>query len=171
MGDGTFTLEFAAADCGSWYAINDNVMGGVSLGGILPGDAKTGVFAGQLSMRNNGGFSSVRTRVEPGALAGHDGIEMRVRGDGRTYCLLAGVDNARGSWQRSFTAPDDWQIIRVSFDDMALSVRGWRPASYPPVSGSRVHVLGFIISDKDERAFRLQIDWLRGYVTDAGDAQ
>lgn len=163
LAKGDFELDFPAGRGGAWYAVNDNVMGGVSQGGFAQGDAGTGLFAGRLSMRNNGGFSSVRTRVEGAALAGYDGIEMRVRGDGRTYALLASDEGARGSWQRAFTAPEQWQTVRVPFDEMALSIRGWRPNTYPPISGRRVQTLGFIISDKDERPFRLEVDWMRGY--------
>jgi len=53
--------------------------------------------------------------------------------------------------------------VRVPFEQMALSIRGWRPNTYPPIDGRRVETLGFIISDKDERPFRMEIDWMRGY--------
>lgn len=129
----------------------------------MANDGEVGVFAGRLSMRNNGGFSSVRTRVPTAELSGYDGIEMRVRGDGRRYAMLASADNAQGSWQYAFTAPEEWETVRVPFDQMALSIRGWRPNSYPPINGRRVETLGFIISDKDERPFRMEIDWMRGY--------
>ena len=159
----TFALDFSAGNGGAWYVVNDNVMGGVSQGGWMASEDEVGVFAGRLSLRNNGGFSSVRTRVSRAALAGHDGIEMRVRGDGRRYAMLAGIDNAQGSWQYAFTAPEEWETVRVPFEQMALSIRGWRPNTYPPIDGRRVETLGFIISDKDERPFRMEIDWMRGY--------
>ncbi len=165
---GNFVLDFPAGQGGAWYAVNDNVMGGISQGGFAQGEGGTGLFSGQLSMRNNGGFSSVRTRVEDAALAGYDGIEMRVRGDGRTYSLLASNEGARGSWQRAFTASQQWQIVRVPFDEMALSIRGWRPNTYPPINGRQVQMLGFIISDKDESPFQLEVDWVRGYSEEAG---
>ncbi len=158
-----FALDFSAGNSGAWYVVNDNVMGGVSRGGWMASDDEIGVFAGRLSLRNNGGFSSVRTRVPGATLAGYDGIEMRVRGDGRRYAMLAGIDNAQGSWQYAFTAPEEWETVRVPFEQMALSIRGWRPNTYPPIDGRRVETLGFIISDKDERPFRMEIDWMRGY--------
>jgi len=160
---GSFALDLSAGNGGAWYVVNDNVMGGVSQGGWMASDEGFGVFAGRLSMRNNGGFSSVRTRVPTASLAGYDGIEMRVRGDGRRYAMLASMDNSQGSWQYAFTAPEEWETVRVPFEQMALSIRGWRPNSYPPINGRRVQTLGFIISDKDERPFRMEIDWMRGY--------
>ena len=72
-------------------------------------------------------------------------------------------DHTRRLWQYAFTAPEEWEIVRVPFEQMALSIRGWRPNTYPPIDGRRVETLGFIISDKDERPFRMEIDWMRGY--------
>lgn len=163
-----FLIDFSDDNAASWYAVNDNVMGGVSQGRYAMTEAGTGEFAGQLSLRNNGGFSSVRTRVENLSLAGYDGLEMRLRGDGRVYSLLAAPANTRGSWQKEFQAPLEWETIRVPFSQMGLSVRGWRPASFPRITGDRIQTIGFLIGDKDERPFRLEIDWIQGYVDRPG---
>ena len=157
-----FQIDFSAVEA-EWYSVNDNVMGGVSTGGYRTTGAGTGVFSGRLSMRNNGGFASVRTRVESGALEGYDGLEMRLRGDGRRYRLLAGGAGSQGTWQSEFETTGDWQTVRVPFASMSLSIRGWRPSSYPPAAGRRIDNLGFIIGDKDESPFRLEVDWIRGY--------
>jgi NADH dehydrogenase [ubiquinone] 1 alpha subcomplex assembly factor 1 len=159
-----FPIDFSDANTALWYTTNDNVMGGLSQGRYLMTASGTGQFTGQLSLRNNGGFSSVRTRIENSALAGYDGLEIRLRGDGRVYSLLAAPANTRGSWQKEFQAPLEWETIRVPFETMELSVRGWRPKSYPPIIGDEIQTIGFLISDKDERPFRLEIDWIRSYV-------
>ena len=62
----SFSIEFSADRSASWYAVNDNVMGGVSRGFFAVTENETGAFTGQLSLQNNGGFSSVRTRVNNG---------------------------------------------------------------------------------------------------------
>jgi len=157
-----FLIDFSTVE-GEWYSVNDNVMGGVSAGGYRRTEAETGVFSGRLSLRNNGGFASVRTRVESGALDGYEGLEIRLRGDGRRYRLLAGGAGSQGTWQSEFATTGEWQTVRVPFASMPLSIRGWQPASYPPAAGRRIDSLGFIIGDKDERPFRLEVDWIRGY--------
>ena len=96
---------------------------------------------------------------------------MRVRGDERVYVLLAAPANARGSWQKKFRATKEWQTIRVPFGAMELSIRGWRPASYPPITGQDIDTLGLLIADKDVRPFRLEIDWIRGYVDEVSASQ
>ena len=46
-----------------WYSLNDGVMGGISRG-IMKSDGDVFRYYGQLSLENNGGFSTVRTNVE-----------------------------------------------------------------------------------------------------------
>ena len=82
MADDLFRIEFSAVEDAQWYSVNDNVMGGISRGGFSITEKQTGEFSGQLSMQNNGGFSSIRTRIDNGILAGYDGFDLRVRGDG-----------------------------------------------------------------------------------------
>ena len=165
-----FRIDFADASS-AWYSVNDNVMGGVSRGGLAVSYEGMGRFTGQLSMRNNGGFSSVRTQVANASLAGYDGVEMRVRGDGRQYTLLAAPSNARGSWQGNFRATQDWQTIRVPFEEMELSVRGWRPSNSPTLTGRDIGMIGLLVADKQTRPFRLEIDWIQGFVNEAATIQ
>ena len=168
--DSGFRIDFSDENT-AWYPVNDDVMGGVSRGGFSASDEGMGRFMGQLSMRNNGGFSSVRTQITNAALTGYDGVEMRVRGDGRMYTLLAAPGNSRGSWQRNFRSSEDWQTIRVAFEDMELSVRGWRPSSSPTLSGGAIGMLGLLVADKQTRPFSLEIDWIQGFVIESAAGQ
>jgi NADH dehydrogenase [ubiquinone] 1 alpha subcomplex assembly factor 1 len=76
-------FDFAGPEAAQqWQAVNDGVMGGVSDGRFRITDDKTLEFFGTLSLENNGGFASVRTK--PGELGLSDGDELvvRVKGDG-----------------------------------------------------------------------------------------
>ena len=68
----------------SWYPVHDTVMGGRSKGGVRMADGGI-AFEGYLSLENNGGFASIRSRDVPDALMQSQGIKIRVVGDGRTY--------------------------------------------------------------------------------------
>ena len=46
-----------------WFSVNDNVMGGVSQGGAKITPNQTLLFSGELSLKNNGGFSSIRSPI------------------------------------------------------------------------------------------------------------
>ena len=60
-------------------------MGGVSEGGFRVTEDKTLEFSGKISLENQGGFASIRTRPADLGLGGYDMISLRVKGDGRTY--------------------------------------------------------------------------------------
>ena len=67
---------------GTWLTVNDDVMGGRSLGG---GEIRGGrlVFSGTLNTAG-GGFVSVRAGDKRWDLGGYAGIAARVRGAART---------------------------------------------------------------------------------------
>ena len=58
-------FDFTGADAAKeWQTINDGVMGGVSDGKFKITDKKTLEFYGTLSLENNGGFASVRSKAK-----------------------------------------------------------------------------------------------------------
>ena len=71
--------NFANMDMFKWYALNDNVMGGVSNGNVTKNDANNLSFWGKLSSENRGGFASCRTEIETGILDGFSGLSFMVR--------------------------------------------------------------------------------------------
>ena len=149
-----------------WFSVNDNVMGGISQGGMKRVDDSIASFQGALSLENNGGFSTVRSAAADLGLAGHEGLVIRVRGDGRTYALSALKSDGRGTirtWKRDFqTRSGQWQELRIPFSAMELSVMGRRfPGS--TIDPAEIRSLAFSIADKNEAPFRLDIDWVRAY--------
>ncbi|NBP81245.1 hypothetical protein EBU58_11145, partial [bacterium] len=79
-----FTGPAAARE---WQAVNDGVMGGVSDGRFRIMPEKTMEFFGTLSLENNGGFASVRSKPTALNIKAGDVIVVRVKGDGREYVL------------------------------------------------------------------------------------
>lgn len=150
----------------TWNSVNDNVMGGISKGGMRSIDGGLASFQGALSLANNGGFSTARSPSSDLGLAGHEGLVIRVRGDGRTYAVSALRSDGSGTirtWRRDFeTRSGEWQEIRVPFSEMQLSIMGRRfPGNVIDPSGIRS--LAFSIADKNEAPFRLDVDWIRAY--------
>jgi len=109
--------------------IDDVVMGGVSsstlslspLGG--EGGTAAGIFAGNVTQANNGGFASVRSKnFSPSVdVSGYDGFELRVRGDGQRYKFIARTEDSFDGvgYTCSFdTAPGAWQTIRIPFKSL-----------------------------------------------------
>ncbi len=149
-----------------WFSVNDDVMGGISRGGYTAEDG-IGVFSGELSLENNGGFSSIRCPASDFDLGGYDGIELRVRGDGRTYSFATMRSDRRyevNVWRKKFrTEQGEWTTIRMPFDELVHTVMGRRNPRTGPLPGDRVRSLAISVSDKIESPFRLEIDWIRAY--------
>lgn len=148
----------------AWNLVNDGVMGGVSHSSIERTADGTGRFHGDLSLEYNGGFASVRADIDPVDPAAADGLEVRVRGDGRTYQLRLRT-NSRfdGVAYRAFFATEagEWTTERIAFDDFEPSYRGRIVPEAGMLDPARIRQLGFLLADKRAGRFELEIDWVR----------
>ena len=140
--------------------INDGVMGGLSDSRMTATAESTAVFAGVLSLENNGGFASVRTSPQPFGLKDFTGLKIRVRGDGRTYKLRLRTDASFDgvAWQADFAAgKDEWLELYLPFDAFTASFRGRAVPDAPPLDPGGIQQLGFMIADRRPGPFRLEI--------------
>ena len=157
-------VDFGPSDTTVWAAIDDGVMGGVSRSGIRRTEDGTGVFAGVLSLENNGGFASVRARLGHRDLSGCAGLEIRARGDGRIYQLrLRADDGVDGVAYRSEfeTVHGKWITTRLPFASFLPTFRGRILSDAPPLDRSRIHQLALMLADGKPGPFSLEIDFAR----------
>jgi NADH dehydrogenase [ubiquinone] 1 alpha subcomplex assembly factor 1 len=155
-------VDFRAGLPDDWAIVNDGVMGGVS-SSTLTWEDGAAVFAGDLSLENNGGFASVRIAIPPGALAGADRLSVRVRGDGKRYQLRLrpGRRFDGVAFAASFdTRAGEWTDVSLPLAAFQPTFRGYRPRGVGPLDPARVGQLGFMLTDKQEGPFRLEIEWI-----------
>jgi uncharacterized surface protein with fasciclin (FAS1) repeats len=150
-----------------WRVVDDGVMGGLSKGRLSFTDADTLRFRGELSLENNGGFSSVRTGSLDLDLSEFSGLEMRVRGDGRSYEVRLGSDARYRGMEVSFkagfpTRKGEWQEVRVPFTDFIGSFRG-RILEDEVLNPAEIRRVGLLLADKKAGSFDLEVDWIRAY--------
>ena len=74
--DNKIVFDFSGQSPFEWFSVNDNVMGGISKGQVERTKQETMKFLGRLSLKNNGGFSSVRSQIPDFTLAGYDGLML-----------------------------------------------------------------------------------------------
>jgi monofunctional biosynthetic peptidoglycan transglycosylase len=145
--------------------IGDQVMGGVSVG-HMEQDVGFAVFTGTVSFENFGGFASVRSFPGRYDLVEYDGVELQVRGDGKTYKFSITPDLKFDSVvYRARFAPHagDWSAIQIPFEEFKPTFRGDVLTDAPPLDPSRIATFGFLISDKQEGSFRLEIRKIDAY--------
>ena len=164
-------IEFTKPDTvAAWQIVNDDVMGGCSRSQFVRGEG-TAIFAGELSLQNNGGFASVRS--PPARLFGTEGIGLgiRIRGDGRTYRLTARMQPSfeRALYQAPFaTLAGEWQDHLFYCRDFAASFRGRNLPDEPPLDLAQVTSVGFLIADQQAGPFRLEVAWIRAFRNSGG---
>ncbi|KAG4999951.1 hypothetical protein JHK87_021023 [Glycine soja] len=170
-----------------WGALDDVVMGGVSestfqidpSGGENGGP--TGVFKGVVSTANNGGFTSIRTKnfSEPENLSAYDGLEFRLKGDGRRYKIIVRTSS---DWDTlGYTAGFDtekgkWQSIQVPFSSLSPVFRARTVSNAPPFDPSIQNSLQLMFSKFEsdgklnetfvEGPFELPVSSIRAYIKD-----
>ena len=140
--------------------VNDGVMGGLSQGIIEMTQNDSLLFKGNISLQNNGGFSSFRIAGKLWDLSAWKGVEILVKGDGRTYGLRATTDETFLRSSVSFTADfktvkDEWVKLQIPFSKMKASWRGRKlDRNFDP---AQIKGLGIILADKTAGKFALEI--------------
>ena len=158
-------LDFAGPDAAqTWQTVNDGVMGGVSDGRFRIAPDKTLEFFGTLSLENNGGFASVRTKPTDLDIQAGDTLVARVKGDGREYVLNIYTKSRRMAF--SYRAPlpttkDEWTEVRVPLADFIPTAFGRRVQGMGPVEPDQINGLGFMLSDKKPGKFQMQVEWVK----------
>ena len=143
-----------------WYRVNDSVMGGLSQSNLRVTD-KVAYFEGELSLKNNGGFASVR-RVGPVTLeSGTAPILIEIKGDGRSYQLRLrtnkGFDGVAYVATFSTSSNDTWQTLVFNEEDFVAQFRGQIVSRAPILSFSDVRQIGFMLADKQPGSFQIAI--------------
>ena len=152
-----------------WRPINDVVMGGVSQSTFKASGQGTALFTGIVSLENFGGFASASSRPADHDLSGCQGVAMRIKGDGKRYKCNIKTDTVFTgfSYQASFNTENGvWTVIKFPFNTFVPTFRGSAVSNAEPIDPKKVKSFGFLIADKQEGPFRLEIDWIKAFRKD-----
>lgn len=157
--------DFADKDVAKgWKTVNDNVMGGRSKGGPTFSDGILS-FEGATNT-NGGGFSSIRSVSGDYDLTGKTGLLIRARGDGRTYKASLQTNVMIGRWEVPFradftTVKGEWREFYLPLEAFTPTMFGRRLNNPPALDMSKVSSFGFMIYDKNDGPFKLEVDWVK----------
>lgn len=142
----------------SWKVVDDVVMGGRSSGNFYLDDEGHGVFQGDVSLENNGGFSSVRYPFKEMSVTGSSKITIKLKGDGKNYQFRVKHNQSDYySYITTFSTTGEWENIEIDLNDLYPSFRG-RKLDMPNFSDSSIEEITFLIANKKDEKFKLVLE-------------
>ena len=144
----------------AWHAIDDRVMGGISQSRLKHDPASHAVFEGEVSLEQNGGFSSVRSSPGERGLLGAGICLIELRGDNKHFKLSLLTDDGFDSlnYQASFAPKGtDWQTLHLPLADFRASFRGREVTDAPALAPARIRQVGLMIAARQAGPFELHI--------------
>ena len=133
-------------------------MGGNSSGNFKLDNEGFGVFEGEISLENNGGFSSVRYKFPKTSVKEYSKIRLKLKGDGKEYQLrIKSNSEDSHSYVAQFSTSGRWEDIEISLEDMSPTFRG-RKLNLPNFFNDYIEEIAFLIGNKRKENFKLIID-------------
>lgn len=159
------SVDFGEGSGGEdWYVVNDGVMGGLSEGRarLTPNSI---LFEGEISLRNNGGFSALRDPFGARDLSGFRSVEIRYKSSGQDFAYT--LEKSPRFWIPNYKMPlpdsqGDWVVVTHKLLDFEESRLG-KPtgAKVDQAILSQIVRTGFINTGKQAGPFRLEVDYVR----------
>ncbi|WP_338764847.1 CIA30 family protein [Bernardetia sp. ABR2-2B] len=147
------------SDISDWKIVDDVVMGGRSNGKFYLNESGNGIFEGEVSLENNGGFSSLHYTFEKKNIADYKKVKIHLKGDGKRYQFRVKSNKSdRHSYVSYFRASGEWETITLDLSDMIPTFRGRRITELPNYEAKKMVEIAFLIGNKKEQNFKLEID-------------
>ncbi len=154
-------FDFAdPSEVDAWRAIDDRVMGGLSQSRLRRDSQGHAVFEGEVSLKRNGGFASVRSapgeRGQPDARA----CLIELRGEAKQFKLSLFTDDGFDSlnYQTSFAPTGNvWQTLDLPLAAFSATFRGRGVPGAPALDPSRIRQVGLLIAERQAGPFVLDI--------------
>lgn len=149
-----------------WRIVNDGVMGGLSSSTVTVNNEDKISFYGKVSLKNNGGFASLRSPIKNYKFEKYSGIEIRIKGDGKKYSIsMKETSYFTGSFYTANfqTINDEWTTLKIPFTSFALYNFGREVSSNPKIPLNKIKEISLLIGDKQEGPFKVEIDFINLY--------
>ncbi|MEO8232041.1 MAG: CIA30 family protein [Ignavibacteriota bacterium] len=148
-----------------WRIVNDGVMGGLSSSDVSVKDDKI-IFAGNVSLENNGGFASLRSPVKDYNFEEFSGIEIKIKGDGKRYGIsMKETSHFTGYFYTTTfeTKNNELVTVKLPFDQFKLYYFGRGIDSSKKIPLDKIKEISLLIGDKQKDTFIIEIDYIKLY--------
>jgi NADH dehydrogenase [ubiquinone] 1 alpha subcomplex assembly factor 1 len=141
----------------NWEIVGDNVMGGKSSGTFQINEQGNGVFQGEVSLENNGGFSLLRHQFQKIKVRSQKKILLKIKGDGKRYQFrIKAKSSDHHSYVTYFSTSGEWETAELSLSTMQAKYRG-RQLDVPNFDSDYLTGIAFLIGNKKAEKFKLEI--------------
>jgi len=156
-------VDYNASEIQEWKVINDGVMGGLSRGSTV--STEEGVlFSGNVSLANNGGFTSYRGPYRNYDLSAFNKLVIRYKSEGIAVAFQMSVDTR-------FYIPNykiglsnttnEWVTTTYDLIDFKQYQLGnFTGKSFSQQNKKEIIRFGFITNEKKEGDFKFEIDFI-----------
>lgn len=127
MGGQAIIEDFTMQPETRWRFFSDQVMGGVSTGGVTFAQEDGASFArmtGHVSTANQGGFIQIRLDMSSPPPEGTTGVRLIVRGNAQRYFVHLRTSSTLLPWQyyqAGFEVTESWSEVRLPLDAFIAS--------------------------------------------------
>ncbi len=148
-----------------WRIVNDGVMGGLSTSRV---ELRNGdiIFSGDVSLKNNGGFASLRSPVKDYNFSGSNGFKLNVLGDGKIYSIsMKETEYFSGYFYTAdfITEKEKWTEVKIPFAEFSHYYFGRNIESNPKIPLNNIKEVSLVISNKQEGNFEIKISNIHLY--------
>lgn len=141
-----------------WTIVDDIVMGGKSSSSFKLNSDGFGVFQGEISLDNNGGFSSVRYRFSKILIEEQTKLIVKLKGDRKKFQVrIKAKAEDSYSYIAYFETTGEWQEVEIPLNEMYPSFRG-RKLEEPNFKDDYIEEIAFLIGNKKQETFKLLLD-------------
>ena len=142
---------------GIWQVVDDGVMGGLSRGKVSFDSEGFLTYTGEISLENNGGFSSIRYPFSSLDIKGKSSFVLIVKGDGKRYQFRAKKNRKDYySFVNYFQTSGEWETIKIPIESLNPAFRG-RNLNMDNLNADILEEIGILIGNKKEQTFELKI--------------
>ncbi len=160
----TYKIEFgkSANRTSNWTILSDNVMGGISDGQLEYGNTSV-TLKGNVSLKNRGGFVSIKSNFGKIDLSSYKTVKITFRSTNQKYAFT--LENSRRwyepAYKHEFTAKEinKWETVSMDLDNFMEEIIG-KPTGNKANSSITRSILriGISTNEKREGPFQLEIE-------------
>lgn len=161
----TYKIDFGKEKKGSyWRVVNDGVMGGLSQGNMKLTDNSI-VFKGEVSLDNNGGFSSLRRSFINEDISEFENVEIRYRSSGISIAFTIAISQRWyvPNYKISLDGTSSqWKTVTIKLTDFRKHYIG-KPMNDKLKKETLKEIvrIGFITDEKKYGSFEFEVDYIK----------